>query len=454
MNYYERIQKSIDYIEANLENEIDLNKACGEAYMSLSNYYRMFFALVGYTVKEYVRHRRISHAAEELLLSKITIIDLAVKYGFESQDSFSRAFKRITGFLPGQFRKSKKIFSFERMDIMDKYFEIQDKKLLKKYPDIKVLKELEPLKVAYCNYFGEDPEINAFNIMKEWIGKSGLNIVDQNLRIYGYNNPNPSSPDQKEYGYEVCVTIGDASIKETDMVKTKILEGGLYAVTGVKRNNEDIGMEIALAWKRFQDWLKDSKYAYGGHQWLEEHLGFDEEFNHIGGIDLYMPIVEKGNIDTEKSFVDVKPMYVAVYTAKGKNAIDEARRYMLDWANKERLFDDENEHRFFAYYDHNKIGHTDFWFKMHVTVDKDFKTEDKNICFEEFRGGYYAVMSSKFKYNGWCWGEFMKWINNSKEYTLGDFWFFEGYKINKPEIDMETEMELYMPIKLRNSITT
>ena len=309
------------------------------------------------------------------------------------------------------------------------------------------------MRVAYCNYFGADPEMNAFNIMKEWLGTSGLNTEDENLRIYGYNNPNPSSIDQKEYGYELCITIGDVTVNESDMVKIKTLEGGLYAVSDIKRKNGDIGTEIGLAWKRFQNWLKDSKYAYGGHQWLEEHLGFDEDFNHIGGIDLYMPIVEKGNIDMAKSFMDVEPMYAAVYTAKGENAADEAKRYMLNWANKEGLFEDGSEHRFFAYYDHERIGHKSFWFKMHVTVDRDFTTDDGNICFEEFKGGYFAMMKSKFKYNGWCWGEFIKWLNKSKEYMLGNFWFFEEYKINRPEIVMETEMELYMPLKLKKYST-
>jgi len=55
MNYYERIQKSIDYIESNLEDRIDLNRAAQEAYMSQSSFYRLFFALVGYSVKEYIR---------------------------------------------------------------------------------------------------------------------------------------------------------------------------------------------------------------------------------------------------------------------------------------------------------------------------------------------------------------------------------------------------------------
>lgn len=54
MNYYERIQRSIDYIESNLEGDITIEKAAQEAFMSCSNYYRMFFALTGYAVMEYI----------------------------------------------------------------------------------------------------------------------------------------------------------------------------------------------------------------------------------------------------------------------------------------------------------------------------------------------------------------------------------------------------------------
>lgn len=295
MNYYERIQKSIDYIESKLEERIDLSRAAQEAYMSPASFYRLFFALAGYSVKEYIRLRRISLAAGDLRNSDACIIDLAIKYDFSSGDAFSRAFRRITGFLPSEFRNSNQQYCFERIDLMDKYFDIQDKELLEKYPDIKVLKELEPMRVAYYCYYGRNPEDNAYSVIKKWLKKSNVNTG--NMRIFGYNNPSPSRKDQEEYGYEYCVTIDDNTIVDDEKVKVKILEGGLYAVVGVKRNhNGDIGSEIAKAWKRFEKWLNDSKYMYGGHQWLEEHLGFDDDYSHIGGIDLYMPIIEKSRV--------------------------------------------------------------------------------------------------------------------------------------------------------------
>ena len=105
MNYYERIQRSVDYIESKLRDNIAIERAAQEAFMSCSNYYRMFFALTGYAVKEYIRLRRISCAVKDIKETDKTILDIALNYGFESNEAFTRAFKRVTGFPPNVFRK-------------------------------------------------------------------------------------------------------------------------------------------------------------------------------------------------------------------------------------------------------------------------------------------------------------------------------------------------------------
>ena len=120
MNYYERIQKSIDYIESKLEENIEIEKAAQEAFMSCSSYYRIFFALTGYSVKEYIRHRRISCAVKDIMETDDSILDIALKYGFESNEAFTRAFKRITGYPPSAFRKYSLNYSFERVNSLDK----------------------------------------------------------------------------------------------------------------------------------------------------------------------------------------------------------------------------------------------------------------------------------------------------------------------------------------------
>lgn len=449
MNYYERIQKSIDYIEENLENKIQLEQAAKEAFMSMSNFYRMFLAITGHSAKEYIRLRRITWASKDILESKLRIIDIAMKYEYNSADSFSRAFKNVTGFLPSVFKTQKENFIFERLNIMEKYFEEQDKELLERYPDIKVLKELEPMRVAYCCYVGKDPEQHAFELLIKWIVQNKLDLKEPQYRIFGYNNPSPLTPDQEEYGYEVCITIPDDIKKETDNIKIKYLEGGLYAVTSVTRS-DNIGEEIMKAWQRFSNWIKGSKYSYGGHQWLEEHLGFSEEGNHIGGVDLYMPIKEEQMNLTKRTFQTVEPMLTATYTAYGKNAIEVARGYFFNWIKKNSLSNNIHQHKIFAYYNFQNMGTKDFFYKIHITVADDFESDDDNIQLEKFPGGYYAVMNSKYSYNEWAWNDFMNWINSSNEYVIGDYWFFEEYMLVEPEIIGDTELKLYMPIKTKN----
>ena len=291
MNYYERIQKSIDYIESKLEDDIEIEKAAQEAFMSCSNYYRMFFALTGYAVKEYMRHRRISRAVMDIKETDENILEIALKYGFKSNEAFTRAFKRVTGYPPSAFRKHNLNYSFERVNILDKYYDVQDRELLEKYPDIKVLKELKPFRVAYYCYYGMGPESGAFSVMSDWLKRSGLSFEKDKLRIFGFNNPSPASPDQTEYGYEVWVTIGDDIIVNDSLVRTKTFQGGLYAVCGVKNLTcGGDGSEIYYTWQRLNRWINESKYIAAGHQWLEEHLHFNDEFEHTGGMDLYMPI--------------------------------------------------------------------------------------------------------------------------------------------------------------------
>ena len=97
----ERIQAAIDYIEAHLTEDIDVHDVAARAYVSAFHLQRMFTALCGMPLGEYIRRRRLTQAAQELLRGS-KVIDAAVKYGYDSPDSFARAFRRFHGVLPSQ----------------------------------------------------------------------------------------------------------------------------------------------------------------------------------------------------------------------------------------------------------------------------------------------------------------------------------------------------------------
>lgn len=99
-NWAEGIGSAIRYIEDNLAGELDIADIAAQAYVSAFHFQRIFSVLCGMTVGEYIRARRLTLAAQELSRGDIRVIDAAVKYGYDSPDSFARAFTRFHGITP------------------------------------------------------------------------------------------------------------------------------------------------------------------------------------------------------------------------------------------------------------------------------------------------------------------------------------------------------------------
>lgn len=96
----EGIQSAIHYIEDNLTEKLDIADIAAKAYVSEFHFQRIFSVLCGFTVGEYIRCRRLTLAGEELSRGDVSVIDTAVKYGYNSPDSFTRAFTRFHGISP------------------------------------------------------------------------------------------------------------------------------------------------------------------------------------------------------------------------------------------------------------------------------------------------------------------------------------------------------------------
>ena len=115
MDWITGISKAIDYIEEHITEPTDYARAAKEACSSPFNFQRVFALLCGYTLGDYVRMRRLTLAGEELLSTDAKVIDVALKYGYDSPESFSRAFTRFHGVSPSAVRKGAAIRSFSRI---------------------------------------------------------------------------------------------------------------------------------------------------------------------------------------------------------------------------------------------------------------------------------------------------------------------------------------------------
>lgn len=100
MEWIERLNQSMNYIEEHLTDEIDYNQLARIACCSTYHYQRMFTYMAGITLAEYIRRRKMSLAAVDLQGGEAKIIDIAQKYGYRSPTAFNRAFQSFHGIAP------------------------------------------------------------------------------------------------------------------------------------------------------------------------------------------------------------------------------------------------------------------------------------------------------------------------------------------------------------------
>ena len=105
MNWIQSLTKAIQYIESNLTHEITVNDVTNHVYASNAHFQRVFSLATDITIGDYIRNRRLSLAGQDLLYLKNRIIDIAMKYQYDSQESFTKAFTRFHGITPYSVRK-------------------------------------------------------------------------------------------------------------------------------------------------------------------------------------------------------------------------------------------------------------------------------------------------------------------------------------------------------------
>lgn len=114
----EGIRNAIEYIEQNITGEISVKDVATKAYLSEFHFRRIFAEICGLTIGEYIRKRRLAIAARELSRGDMKVMDAAVKYGYDSSDSFARAFAKFHGVMPSMAKeKGVKLRDFSPLKI-------------------------------------------------------------------------------------------------------------------------------------------------------------------------------------------------------------------------------------------------------------------------------------------------------------------------------------------------
>ncbi|MDO4165823.1 MAG: AraC family transcriptional regulator [Eubacteriales bacterium] len=160
MDWISGIQKALNYIEKHMEEELDYADIASQA--ACSNYYfqRIFGILCGISLGEYIRNRRLTLAGSELSKANRKVVDVALKYGYESPESFTRAFVKFHGITPSEAKRdgSKlKSYSPLSVQIILKGGHLMDYKIMEK-PAFQVIEKVEKHSISDSQQLNTIPE--------------------------------------------------------------------------------------------------------------------------------------------------------------------------------------------------------------------------------------------------------------------------------------------------------
>jgi AraC family transcriptional regulator len=290
MDYVYCIQLTLDYIEENLQEQITLEELAEIACFSPFHYHRVFQAMVGESVMEYVRKRRLTHAAKRLFYSDEKVIDIAIDVGFQYQESFNRAFKKYYHASPKQYRSAKRLSGPLRGKacLTINHFTggyRMEPKLVTKPAFHLIGYELKTKNEGGQN----NQDIPEFwqQYIQNQLGHKIPNPLHKNVELGICTDFNPETG---EFVYVIGMEVAEGSLAPEGMVYRSFPELEYAVFTTPKSNDESFSTSIQSTWNYiFTEWFPQSGYQHYGS--MEFEL-YDERCYGSANkeMDIYIPV--------------------------------------------------------------------------------------------------------------------------------------------------------------------
>jgi AraC family transcriptional regulator len=292
MEYLDRILKSLDYIEKNLKEKISLVNIARESFFSPYHFHRVFMAMTGESVGEYIRKRRVTEAARELTNTNKKIIDIAFDYQYQSHEAFIRSFRRIYGISPGDYRKNKKSLTlFEKKAITkDKLLCLKEQITMK--PRIIIKDEFKVIGIRGYSSINNNRIPELWTVFYSRI-KEVKNIA-QPMKCYGIcedipDYKMPEFTNETDFSELVSVEVDNFDFIPEGMV-SKIMPKAEYAVFTHKGSLKTLRDTYDYI---YGTWFPNSGYEFGSSDDFEL---YDERFKGVDNpdseLDLYIPVIK------------------------------------------------------------------------------------------------------------------------------------------------------------------
>lgn len=254
MEWIERLNKSIEYIEEHITEEISYDELAKIACCSTYHFQRMFTYIAGVSLSLYIRRRKMSLAAVDLQGSNEKIIDIALKYGYSSPTAFNRAFQSVHGAAPSVLKNEGVpiksfppiTFKFTIKGVEELNYRIETKAAFR------IVGKSYPLNEEIEQNFSEVPQMWESAVMDGTIEKITAIMNSQPQGVLGVSACN----DNEEWKYYIAVSSTadiDASLEDF------IIPGCMWAIF----SGEGTGKSIQELEKRIvTEWLPTSGYEF------------------------------------------------------------------------------------------------------------------------------------------------------------------------------------------------
>ena len=266
--YDRRMHAVVDYIDRHLDQKLDLASLASVASFSPFHFHRLFRALMGEAVGDYVRRRRLESAGVRLRSQeRVPVLSIALGVGFGSAEAFTRAFRARFGCSPTQWRKSKHDQVARKAGQAVKKSKRKNDGSRKKETAMKVrIIERPPVHVAYLRHTGAyGPEIGRFwmDTVAPWMATNNLFGRDR----FGIGLDDPTVTQPSKCRYDACVASTEGEML-SGSPHHKVIPGGKYAAMAF----EGTGAEIGAAWESLlRDWLPKSGLQLDARPFFEHY---------------------------------------------------------------------------------------------------------------------------------------------------------------------------------------
>ncbi len=317
------IKSLIEYVEAHLSEDISAETLAQAGFVSRAKLYRDFNNVVGHSIKEYIRKRRLSNALTLVKKSELSLADIAYLCGYSSQQDFSRLVQHKLNMTPMEYKRSDRYYYFPRY-MGDSIFDVSVEHIT--------------IPKFQCFYFYsakltciERRAVRAlFDLLPDY---SGI--------IFGRNGKQRN----QKFCYELYLSVEDEQSEHLKKVfkvgKQMDSYTGLFAMTTVK-NQDDV---INSAWEYLDKlWLTQSMYQNGEGEYFEEYI------IHLGKpykLKLYLPVMPKAGYPGIR-LAHLSQQTIMAAKGKGKNAERKAANAVLEYFKIYYSGDLKNINKFFV----------------------------------------------------------------------------------------------------------